>query len=330
MKKLLITGASGFIGGFLVEEALRKNYEVFAAIRKKSNTEHLKDSRIKFIGLDLSDIDLLNRQLFEAPYFDYVIHNAGITKAIKKEVYFETNYTNTRNLIDVLLCLRKVPEKFIYISSLAAYGPGDEKLLSVIKSSDVPKPITSYGESKLLSEKYLMSLSDFPFLIMRPTAVYGPREKDLFTLFKMINKNIELFIGYKEQHLTFIFVRDLVKVIFLAMESNQMNKGYFVSDGNVYDAKEFGKAIKEELGKKTIKLKVPLSIVKLIARFSESSKYITGKQPVLNSEKINELKAVNWKCDIQPLKDDFNFMPDYTLRDGINETLKWYKQENWL
>lgn len=330
MKKILITGASGFIGSFLVEEALKKGYEVYASIRKTSNTEYLTDPRIKFTELDFSDKDSLSKKIFRLPYFEYVIHCAGLTKAVQKSEYFLSNFQYTKNIIEVLISQKRIPEKFIYMSSLAAYGPGDPVLLQEIKSSDTPNPVTSYGKSKLESEKYLSAITDFPYLIIRPTAVYGPREKDLFTVFKLINKNLELFVGSKKQQLSFVYIRDLVNAVFQTMESDIVNKGYFVSDGNVYDGEILGNIIKEQLDKKTIRIKVPVGIARLIASITEGTKYITGKQPVLNLEKINELESTNWKCDIQPLIEDINFKPEYNLSQGINETIQWYKESNWL
>lgn len=330
MKKILITGASGFIGSFLVEEALKKGYEVYASIRKTSNTEYLTDPRIKFIELDFSDKDSLSKKIFGLPYFEYVIHSAGLTKAVQKSDYFLSNFQYTKNIIEVLISQKRIPEKFIYMSSLAAYGPGDPVLLQEIKSSDTPNPVTSYGKSKLKSEKYLSAIRDFPYLIIRPTAVYGPREKDLFTVFKLINKNLELFVGTKKQHLSFVYIRDLVNAVFQTMESDIVNKGYFVSDGNVYDGEILGNIIKEQLDKKTIRIKVPVEMARLIAIITEGTKYITGKQPVLNLEKIKELESTNWKCDIQPLIEDINFKPEYNLSQGINETIQWYKESNWL
>lgn len=330
MKKVLITGASGFIGSFLVEEALKKGYEVYASIRKTSNTEYLTDPRIKFIELDFSDKDSLSKKIFGSPYFDYVIHSAGLTKAVQKSEYFLSNFQYTKNIIEVLINQKRIPQKFIYMSSLAAYGPGDPVLLQEIKSSDTPNPVTSYGKSKLESEKYLSTITDFPYLIIRPTAVYGPREKDLYIVFKLINKNLELFVGSKKQHLSFVYVKDLVKAVFQTMESNIVNKGYFVSDGNVYDGEILGNIIKEQLNKKTIRIKVPVEMARLIAIITEGTKYITGKQTVLNFEKIKELESTNWKCDVQPLFEEFNFKPEYNLSQGINETIRWYKESNWL
>ncbi|MDP1727855.1 MAG: NAD(P)-dependent oxidoreductase [Bacteroidota bacterium] len=330
MKKILITGASGFIGSFLVEEALKRDYEVYAGIRKSSSTKYLSDSRIKLTELDFSNPDLLNQKISELPQFDYIIHNAGLTRAPKKADYFTSNYQYTKNIIDALISQKKVPEKFIYMSSLAAYGPGDPELLNPVQVSDTPRPLTAYGRSKLESEKYLNTLPNFPHIIIRPTAVYGPREKDLFTVFKMINNNIELFVGFKKQHLTFIYVKDLVKAVFQSMESGIINRGYFVSDGNVYDGKILGNIIKKQLGKRTLRISFPIGLVRLIAIISESTKYISGKQALLNYDKINELECTNWQCDIQPLIDELNFKPEYNLNEGIQETITWYKQTKWL
>ncbi len=330
MKKVLITGASGFIGSFMVEEALKRNYEVYAGIRIGSSTIYLADPRIKFIELNFADVEILRLQLSEFPYFDYVIHSAGLTKGFNKKDYFTSNYQYTKNFIDVLIDQKRVPEKFIYMSSLAAFGPGDPILLNAVKLSDTPKPVTSYGKSKLKSENYLTSLLNFPYLIIRPTAVYGPREKELLTIFKLINSNLELLVGFKKQQLTFVYVSDLVEAVFQAMESNLTNRGYFVSDGHVYDGKMLGNIIRKHLEKRTIRIQIPTILVRLIAVVTEATKYITRKQPMLNLEKIKELEASNWNCDIQPLRDDLDFKPAYDLERGIQETIAWYKKARWL
>ena len=114
------------------------------------------------------------------------------------------------------------------------------------------------------------------------------------------------------------------------MESDCINKGYFVSDGNVYDGKILGDIIKKQLGKKTIRIRVPNAVARLIAMISEAAKYIIRKPPLLNLEKMKELESINWKCDIQPLIDDFNFKPEYDLNRGVHETVEWYKKTNRL
>ena len=173
-------------------------------------------------------------------------------------------------------------------------------------------------------------ISDFPYIIIRPTGVYGPRETDYFVFFNTINKSIEPYIGLKEQYLTFIYVKDLVNAIFLAIASNINRKSYIVSDGNSYTAKEFAVITKKHLNKKTFKLYVPLFIVRTIVFTLETISIVTGKVPTLNKDKYNVLKSRNWLCDTTDLQEDLNFKAQYDLDKGVKESIEWYKKEKWL
>ena len=334
MKNILITGASGFIGSFLVEEGLKKKYSVWAGIRKSSSREYLQDQEIKFLEIDFSSPEKITGTLNDCKaknlHFDYIIHNAGITKSGKKEEYFKVNSQNTRNFIEALVQTGMVPQKFIYISSLAAFGPGNPETMEPVRLTDVPKPIEIYGRSKLDAEKYISGLSDFPWIIIRPTGVYGPREKDYYVFFKTMNSGLETYIGSKKQILTFIYVKDLVRVIYLALESAIVRKSYFVSDGKEYDTKEFAAITKRILQKKTVKIVVPTPVVKYLALGLEKLYGLWGTIPTLNSDKFNVLSSQNWKCETEPLQKDFNFKADYDLEKGVMETIDWYKKEKWL
>ncbi|MEO1263900.1 MAG: NAD(P)-dependent oxidoreductase [Bacteroidota bacterium] len=330
MKKILITGASGFVGSHLVEEALERNLDVYAGVRKTSSRKYLQDKRIHFFEMDFSNKKDLAKKLTEKK-FDYIIHNAGIVSAPKLNQYFTVNYEYVKNLIDVLISQNIVPEKYIQISSLAAYGPASSTDLSdFLKEEDEPKPINTYGKSKLKSEKYITSLNNFPYIIIRPTAIYGPREKEILTFFKLINKNVEGYIGLKKQHLTFIYVKDLTKTILDATLSGISQKSYFISDGKYYSQRDLGKYAKQFLNKKTIPFHVPVSLVRGIAWLLEQPAKFTGNYPALNLEKVNILESMNWKCDLTALKTDLNFQPQYDLGKGLEETLQWYKENGWL
>jgi nucleoside-diphosphate-sugar epimerase len=332
-KKLLITGASGFIGSFMVEEALNRDYEVYAGIRSTSSTRYLKDDRIKFISLDYSHKPELRSKLLELKNegisFHYIIHNAGITKARKKKEYFTVNYIYTKNLIKSLILTGTVPAKFIFISSLAAFGPGND-INNTIRETDQPNPVTTYGKSKLKTENYIHSLTGFPCIIIRPTAVYGPRDKDIFLYFRLINKNIEPYIGNKPQKISLIYVKDLVNAIFAAAESPFINRSYFVSDGNDYSMRDVSNTIKKHLEKKTLSFTIPAQLLRIIAFVLEKCCSLFGYMPALNLEKVNELESCNWKCDIEPLQSDLNFKPEYDLDKAVKETAEWYKKEGWL
>jgi nucleoside-diphosphate-sugar epimerase len=334
MANVLITGASGFIGSFLVEEGLKRDYQVYAGIRQTSSKEYLGDERIRFVEFDFCSIDKIVATLEEIKSqkirFDYIIHNAGLTKAQKKEDYSRVNFLNTKNFIEALQISEMVPEKFIFISSLAAFGPGNPKTLEPVRLSDEPHPIELYGKSKLEAEKYILSLSNFPWLIFRPTGVYGPREKDYYVFFQTINRGFETYIGSAKQILTFIYVRDLVRVIFDSIPSPIVQKAYFVSDGKEYDTETFAAITKKHLSKRTLRLVVPPGIVKTIAQLLEKSYGVFGKIPTLNTDKYNVMSSTNWRCEVEPLQYDFNFSAEYDLDRGVKETVEWYKKEGWL
>ena len=311
MPNVLITGASGFIGSFLVEEGLKRDYTVYASVRKTSSREYLKDSRIHLLEMDFSSIGNIKKTLESCKLqnlrFQYIIHNAGITKTARKEDYFRVNFINTQNFIQAIILMDMIPEKFIYMSSLAAYGPGDPETLRPVMLADTPLPIELYGKSKLESEKYLQSLPTFPWVIFRPTGVYGPREKDYYVFFKTMNRGLETYIGSRKQILTFIYVKDLVRLIFDALESSIVRKAYFISDGREYDTETFASITKKVLNRKTIKIRVPSAIVKQLASGLEKFYGIWGGIPTLNKDKYNVLISKNWRCETEPLQNDFGF-----------------------
>ena len=199
-----------------------------------------------------------------------------------------------------------------------------------LKEEDEPKPINTYGMAKLEAERYLAQLHDFPYIILRPTGVYGPREKEILTFFKLVNRNIEGYIGTRRQHLAFVYVKDLTRVVLDATLSSISQKSYFVSDGGYYAQWDLGKATKRILNKKTLRFHVPIGLVRSIPWVMEQIGKGDGKYPTLNLEKVRILESVNWKCDIEPLKEDLNFQPQYDLEEGLEETLAWYKDKGWL
>jgi len=330
-KKILITGASGFVGSTLVERCLLHypDCEVYAGVRKTSSRTFLQDPKIRFFEMNFSDKEELTNK-FRQEQFDFVIHNAGATKADKKEIFHRVNCTFTQNFVEALRTANAIPQKFVFMSSIAAYGPADENENGYLMNEDTPSPITAYGESKLAAENYLTAQDDLPYLIFRPTAVYGPKEKDIYTFFTLLNKRLEPYIGFQKQQLTFVYVKDLCDVLLKAAFSEIVKRAYFVADEGVYTAEDLGRIGKAVLNKKTIKLKVPTGLVRAIATVNERVMGIWGKMPPLNLEKVKELESLNWKCDIRPLKRDFDYQPVYDLEKGLKETLDWYRDNNWL
>ncbi len=326
MKKVLKTGSSGFIGSFLVEEALIRGYGVYAAVRKSSNKMYLTDARINFFTINLDNKEQLFDDFLKLKQqgilFDYVIHYAGVTKVVKKSDFDKVNYQYTKNLVEALIEAECIPEKFIYLSSLGAYGPGSEITWDPIKESDMPCPKTLYGRSKFNAEQFIKEQNLLSYIIIRPTGVYGPRDRDYFSFIKTINLSIEPYIGSPNKLLSFIYVKDLTRIIFLSLQSQVINKSYFVTDGKTYTSKEFSQVVKNALSKKTIKFIVPKVFVRIIALVAEKLSWVLNNPSVLNTDKYITLTASNWSCDSSQAEKDFCFKAEYDLVSGITETIK--------
>lgn len=335
MKKILITGASGFIGSFYVEEALKRGWEVWAGVRTSSNLDYLTDPNIHFIDLNYNDSLQLEAQIQEHVLrhgrWNYVIHNAGLTKCLDESDFDRVNYHYTRSLVEALKNKGNLPDKLVFMSSLGAFGPGDEAQYTPIGIQDSPRPNSAYGRSKIKAERYIETMSGCPYIVLRPTGVYGPRDKDYFQMISMINKGLDLAMGYKRQMLTFIYVQDLVDVCFASLESPVKNKTWFVTDGNSYSSKDFSTMVKVLLKKKVVlRLILPLGVVKVAAFAAAALSRLSGKPSVINPDKYRLMKQRNWTCDLSSLTNDLGFVPRYDLLTGLAETIAWYKTNNWL
>lgn len=334
-KKILVTGASGFIGSFLVEGGLKEGMQVWAGVRKSSSRKYLKDERIHFAEVDLTDSNKLPEQLKrhkeEHGKWDYIIHCAGVTKCIDRADFMIGNYWATRHFVENLIKLDMVPDNFVFISSLSVFGPIKEYNYAPISEADAPMPNTAYGESKLKTEEFLMQLKNFPFVIFCPTGVYGPREKDYFLMAKSIKNHLDFMAGFKRQDLTFVYVEDLVQAIYLAINNNMAYRKYLVSDGKVYSSRTFSDLIRRELGNPwMIRFVCPLFLLKLISCVAETVSKFTRKPSTLNSDKYKIMKQRNWRCDISPLEEELGYKPQFDLERGVKEIITWYKKEGWL
>ncbi len=335
MKSILITGAGGFIGGFLVEEALKRGYDTWAAVRATTSREFLKDERIHFIELDYSDQEKLEQTLREHESewgrWDYIVHNLGVTKSTNYLDFEQVNYGYLRTFVDALQETGMTPDVFLLMSSLSVMGPGDEKNYKPISPDDIPMPNTFYGVSKLKAETYLQMIEGFPYTIFRCTGVYGPHEKDYYLMIKSIKRGFDFCVGFNKQMLTFIYVKDLVTGVMDALEKGPLRKAYFISEDKAYTQQEFRQIVCEELGKKfVIPVTCPLWLVKIVCGISEWIGKVTLKASTLNRDKFKILKQRNWMCDTTDARQDFNFQPKYSLREGIREAIAWYREAGWL
>lgn len=332
MKKILITGASGFIGSFMVEEALRRGYETWVAVRRSSSLAYLQDERIHLIELDFSEPERLQQQLRECS-FDYVIHAAGVTKCLHQSDFYKVNTEGTISLVKALVAMKMPLKRFVYLSSLSVFGPiREQQPYTAIEPTDNPMPNTAYGKSKLEAEKFLDTVADqINFVILRPTGVYGPREKDYFLMAKSIRQHVDFSVGYKPQDITFVYVDDVVRASFLALEQGKNGGKYFLSDGSVYRSTDFSRLLHLEMGRPwLLRIKAPVVLLRVVTFLGEYVGRLTRQVSALNNDKYHILKQRNWRCNIQPAIDELGYQPQVNLEQGVRKTVAWYKANGWL
>ena len=337
MKSILITGASGFIGSFLVERGLEAGMNVWAALRATSSRKYLTDSRTQFIELDLGHDERLREQLKahaeQHGPFDYVIHAAGATKCRRPEDFQKTNAEGTLRLALSLLetgALR--PEgRFVFLSSLSVCGPVHEIDFEPITENDTPLPNTAYGRSKLQAERYLADVPGLNYVVLRPTGVYGPRERDYFMMAKSIRQHVDFAVGFRPQVLTFIYVADLVEAAYLALDHGPRGAVYPLSDGRQYTSRTFSDLLQLELGvKRVVHLTAPLWVLWLVSCIAGKAAALLGRTSTLNLDKYRIMRQRNWKCSIEAARRDLGYRPQWPLTRGVRAAVEWYKAEGWL
>jgi nucleoside-diphosphate-sugar epimerase len=325
--KTLVTGATGFIGSHLVEALLRRGDHVRCLVRKSSDLKWLHGLPIEVVQGDCNDKSSLKDAVTGV---DQVFHLAGVTKAVDERTYFEVNARGTENLVRA--CLEHNPslEKFIYLSSQAAAGPcrnGGQK-----RETDLCEPVSPYGQSKRMGEDLALAhASELPVLILRPSAVYGPRDRDIYAFFKLLSKKIKPCFYGPEQRISLGFVGDMVQAILLASEWKEgSGEIFFLSDGKDYRMEEISDAFASAMGVHPVRIRLPEWTIYGAASLSEYLSKLTGKPALLNRGKVEEMVQKNWVCDITKARSVLGFKPLVSLAEGARLTVEWYKKERWL
>ena len=332
-KKILIVGAGGFIGGFIARKALESGYDTWVAVRESTSRRYLSDPRLKFVVLDYDDTAQMRQTLTgalpEGEKWDYIIYNLGATKCSNFLDFKRINFIYLRNFVELLKETSLVPEKFLYMSSLSAVGPYDEENYTPATSTTPADPNTAYGLSKVQSESYLETISGIPYVIFRPTGVYGPHEKDYLMMIQCIDRGFDFGVGYRKQLLTFIYVDDLVNAMFDAIVTDAtIHKKYIISEPRAYTQKEFRTIVARALGKKAVlPVKLPMWAVYVASVAAEKWGVLTLKPSTLNRDKFKIMKQRNWDCSVEDAVRDFGFKSEFPLERGIAETVKAYLKE---
>ncbi len=325
--KALVTGATGFIGSHLVEALVQRGAQVKCLVRNTNRLGWVSNSPVEYVVGDCREKKSLTDAVQNV---DWVFHLAGATTAVSEKTYFEVNGLGTENLVDA--CIKKNPrlKKFIYLSSQAAAGPnrrGGGK-----KESDPCEPVSPYGKSKLLGEELALShAGELPLVILRPCAVYGPRDKGFFTLFKWISRHIRPCLSDHDQQISMCYVGDLVQAILLAGETQtESGEIFFLADGHDYRMEEIGEIFAQAMERSALNLRLPRQLLFGIAFLAECVARVTGKPSIISRGKVKEMFCRNWLCNIDKARALLGFTPLIALARGAALTVDWYKRENWL
>jgi len=325
--KTLVTGATGFIGSHLVERLVAEGHDVRCLVRATSDVRWLKNLSVEIRVGDFFDQDSLREVLRDVRV---VHHVAGVTKAQKKREYWRGNSETTRRFLEATLEFAHSIDRFVLISTQAAVGPSYNG--TPVNELTVPHPIDVYGRSKKEAEDACLEFSDkLPITIIRPAAVYGPRDHDTLAFFKWINRGVLPIVGSEEKRFALIHARDLVEGILIATRDKRaIGQIYFLANEDCPTWGELFSVASQIAGRRLIKWRLPNFSIYVVAAAAEPLAFITGKAALFSFEKARELAQPSWSCDVGKAKRELGYEAKTPILDGMRETIEWYRKEGWL
>jgi len=322
----LVTGGTGFIGSHLVDTLLKQGHTVTCLVRNTTKTAWLTGKPVVFVKGTLEDKDALMRAVSGA---DVVFHVAGLTAARSRGDFWRGNVEGTKHLLDAATTVPGL-KRFVHVSSLAAVGPATEG--HPVDERTPYHPITTYGESKRAAEDLVFSYSRrLPIAIVRPPAVYGPRDAGVYTYFQTLSKGIMPLIGFSDKMVSLVHVQDVVNgAILAATEEGAVGEAFFISSEKFYSWREIGGVTKRVMNKRAVSVRVPHSVVWAVSSISQFLGRFQAKPPIFDREKGQDIVQRYWTCDVKKAKEILHYRESIDLADGIKETVEWYRSTGWL
>ncbi|HUI45064.1 MAG TPA: NAD-dependent epimerase/dehydratase family protein [Nitrospirota bacterium] len=326
-RRVLVTGGTGFVGSHLVERLLRNNYAVTCLVRDPLHVRWLEGMDVRLAQGDCTRPESLANAVQGA---SAVFHCAGLTKAIHVQDYYVVNHLGTKNLLEA--CARYNPgiEKFVLVSSQAAAGPSPDG--RPVRDGDTPHPVSDYGRSKLLAEDEVRGYQDrLPVVILRPSSVYGPRDVDIYELFRWASRGLTLQMTGGDRYLNLCYVEDLTAALLLSAEQRtQSGSIYFVAENRPYSWSEIWALLLSTGEVKARTIKIPYGAAYLIGLAFEIGSLFAKRPALANRQKMREAAQRYWLCDIGKIENDLRFRAEYPLQKGLELTWQWYRKNQWL
>lgn len=324
IETVLVTGATGFIGSHVVEVAPSFRLRMRALVRKATDAARLKEAGFECVQGSLDDAAALADAVSGV---DAVLHLAAAKKGRTPEEYERANVAGTQAVVKGMLAARA--RRLVYLSSLAAVGPPVNG--RPVTRDDAPRPLTTYGRTKLAGEIACQAASDrLEIAILRAPGVYGPRDRDIYEFFRLAKFGVVPLPSAAVGQLQMIHARDLARALLLAATSPGARGVYHVAEKRAYGWEEMARMVGTALGRKVWVPRVPGFALIAAANVSETISGLLGKSTIFNREKADELMVPAWLCETEMARRDFGFEAAIPLQEGFNETAKWYRQHGWL
>lgn len=326
--RVLLTGANGFVGSHILDRLVESGAEAGILLRKTSDTAFIERQlpRVQVHYGSLEDARSLRRAIRG---MDCVIHCAGKTKVLRTEEFYRVNHEGTRNVVRAVNAHRGSLQQLIHVSSRAVFGPctGDDAA-----TEDCPaQPISEYGKSKLLGEMEVTEHCEVPYTVLRPSAVYGPRDDAFLFAFQTVRlRLLPVFKGGMQQ-INLVYVCDVADAVLACLDrSDAFGRVYNVASPQPSTTLELFREIEHQMRIRALPVSLPLAILYPVCVAREICSRITGKPNILNRQKYLELSAPGWVCSSERICRELGFVARTPLREGIARALDWYRREGWL
>jgi dihydroflavonol-4-reductase len=333
----LVTGASGFIGSHLAAALVEQGYRVRCLLRRSSDPRFIADLPVERAYADLRHEDDGLREACQG--VDVVCHCAALTRALDEETFMRVNTRGTQMLAETCLDVNPHLRRFLYVSSFAAAGPSSG-IDDLLDESRTPRPITWYGKSKLAAERALQAMaqsaskngeSSLPLSIVRPAAVFGPRDKDFRVYFTLVKLGLSVRLGRRERKASYIYVHDLIALILRALDVDAaVGQTYFACDRTA-SLEELSAVIAKVMNRKPlVPVTLPEAVLTPIGLWAKVEARITGRPPLLNDQRVLDFRELYWLCSGEKAKRELGFVPQYDLETAVRETVDWYQENGEL
>jgi len=326
--KIFLTGASGFVGSHVLDALLAAHHEVSILLQRTSNTRfisrHVAEVTVHYGSLD--DVSLLTKAMCGV---EAVIHCAGKIKALHSSDFYRVNQAGTGNVVLAANACRESVRYLVFISSLSVSGPG--VLGGPAEETAEPRPVSVYGQSKWLGEVEVRQHCSVPWTILRPAAVYGPRDTEFLALFQKVKRRVMPLVSGAKRSLNMVYGPDVAAAVLCSlMHEGSAGGTYHVAAEPPCTDEEFMGEIAGQLRSRPLRLPIPRSVLYLACVIQELLSRVTGRPNILSRQKLSELLAPGWVCSTDRIRQDLGFTAPTSLKEGVGLTLEWYRREGWL